>query len=107
MGYRTIVVGTDGSDTSIRGMDKAAKLAKAVEGKLLVVCATANVGLHDYRAMEILSAASDRLKTADKLGVTASTAAPTTEDHATIALLKDRIRTLEADNRKLRDSARS
>jgi nucleotide-binding universal stress UspA family protein/nitrite reductase/ring-hydroxylating ferredoxin subunit len=65
MGYRTIVVGTDGSDTSMRGIDKAAKLAKQVEGKLLVVCATAGIGLHDYRAMEILAEASERLKAAE------------------------------------------
>lgn len=62
MGYRTIVVGTDGSDTSIRAMEKAAKLAKQVEGTLLVVCATAPIGLHDYKAMEILKDAGYALE---------------------------------------------
>ena len=62
MGYRTIVVGTDGSDTSMLAMEKAARLAKQVEGKLLVVCATAPIGLHDYRAMEILKDAAYALE---------------------------------------------
>ncbi len=62
MGYRTIVVGTDGSDTSMLAMEKAARLAKQVEGKLLVVCATAPVGLHDYRAKEILTDAAYALE---------------------------------------------
>ena len=42
--------------------EKAARLAKQVEGKLLVVCATAPVGLHDYRAMEILKDAAYALE---------------------------------------------
>jgi nucleotide-binding universal stress UspA family protein len=62
MGYRTIVVGTDGSETAMRAIDKAARLAKHVEGKLLVVCATSNIGLHDYRAMEVLKEASEHLQ---------------------------------------------
>jgi len=65
MGYRTIVVGTDGSDTAIRAVDKAARLAKHVNGKLVIACATAGIGLHDYKAMEILAAASERMKTAE------------------------------------------
>jgi nucleotide-binding universal stress UspA family protein/nitrite reductase/ring-hydroxylating ferredoxin subunit len=62
MGYRTILVGTDGSDTSIRAMEKAARLAKQVDGRLLVVCATAPIGLHDYRAKEILADAAYALE---------------------------------------------
>jgi nucleotide-binding universal stress UspA family protein/nitrite reductase/ring-hydroxylating ferredoxin subunit len=62
MGYRTIVVGTDGSDTSMLAMEKAARLAKQVDGKLIVVCATAPVGLHDYRAKEILTDAAYALE---------------------------------------------
>src|SRR6266542_2623453 len=65
MGYRTIVVGTDGSHTAMRAIDKAARLAKHVEGRLVVVCATSNIGLHDYRAMEVLAEASERLKAVD------------------------------------------
>src|ERR1051326_7938839 len=65
MGYRTIVVGTDGSDTATRALDKAARLAKHVNGRLVIACATAGIGLHDYKAMEILAAASERMKTAE------------------------------------------
>jgi nucleotide-binding universal stress UspA family protein/nitrite reductase/ring-hydroxylating ferredoxin subunit len=65
MGYRTIVVGTDGSETATRALDKAARLAKQVEGKLVIVCATSNIGMHDYKAMEVLAAASERMKTAE------------------------------------------
>jgi len=62
MGYRTIVIGTDGSETAMRALDKAARLTKQVDGRLVVVCATANIGMHDYRAMEVLAEASERLK---------------------------------------------
>jgi len=65
MGYRTIVIGTDGSETATRALDKAARLAKQVAGRLVIVCATAPIGLHDYRAMEILAEASERMKAAD------------------------------------------
>jgi nucleotide-binding universal stress UspA family protein/nitrite reductase/ring-hydroxylating ferredoxin subunit len=65
MGYRTIVIGTDGSETATRALDKAARLAKHVAGRLVIVCATAPIGLHDYRAMEILAEASERMKAAD------------------------------------------
>jgi len=65
MGYRTIVVGTDGSETAMRALDKAARLAKHVEGKLVIVCATSNIGMHDYKAMEVLAEASERMKAAE------------------------------------------
>ncbi|MFY9588629.1 MAG: universal stress protein [Actinomycetota bacterium] len=62
MGYRTIVVGTDGSDTANRALDKAVRLAKHVEGRLVIVCATSNIGLHDYAAEKILTEAAARVK---------------------------------------------
>ena len=62
MGYRTIVVGTDGSDTSVRAIDKAVRLARQVGGSLRIVCATAPIGLHDYKAMEILEAAAEYVR---------------------------------------------
>lgn len=37
--YRTVVVGTDGSDSSYRAVDKAAALAGAAEAKLVIACA--------------------------------------------------------------------
>ena len=62
MGYRTILVGIDGSDTSIRAMEKASRLAKQVDGRLIIAVATSNIGLHDYRAEEILKEAREALE---------------------------------------------
>lgn len=61
MGYRTILVGIDGTDTSIRALEKASRLAKQVDGRLVVAVATSNIGLHDYRAEEILKEAREAL----------------------------------------------
>lgn len=38
-GYSTIVVGTDGSETSLRAVDRAASLARDAEATLLITCA--------------------------------------------------------------------
>lgn len=38
-GYSTIVVGTDGSETSFRAVDRAAKLARDAEATLIIACA--------------------------------------------------------------------
>jgi nucleotide-binding universal stress UspA family protein len=37
--YQTIVVGTDGSDSSYKAVDKAAALAAAAQAKLVIACA--------------------------------------------------------------------
>ena len=37
--YKSIVVGTDGSDTSLRAVDRAAKIAADAEARLLIVSA--------------------------------------------------------------------
>jgi nucleotide-binding universal stress UspA family protein len=37
--YQTIVVGTDGSDSSYKAVDKAASLAAAAEATLIIACA--------------------------------------------------------------------
>ena len=37
--YRTIVVGTDGSSTSLAAVDRAAAVAKDADAELLIVCA--------------------------------------------------------------------
>lgn len=37
--YQTIMVGTDGSDSSLRAVDKAAELARDAAAKLVIVCA--------------------------------------------------------------------
>jgi nucleotide-binding universal stress UspA family protein len=46
-GYRTVVVGTDGSDTSLRAVDRAAEIAVADGAKLIV--ATAYIPRDDTR----------------------------------------------------------
>jgi nucleotide-binding universal stress UspA family protein len=38
-GYRTIVVGTDGSETSFRAVERAAALAAAADATLVIACA--------------------------------------------------------------------
>lgn len=62
MGYRSIVVGTDGSETAGRAVDKAIRFAKEVDGTLILVCASAPVGLTDDRAQAVLDAAADRVR---------------------------------------------
>lgn len=38
-GYQTVLVGTDGSDSSYRAVDRAAELARDATAKLVIVCA--------------------------------------------------------------------
>jgi nucleotide-binding universal stress UspA family protein len=37
--YRTVVVGTDGSDSSFRAVDRAAAIARDSQARLVIVCA--------------------------------------------------------------------
>jgi len=37
--YRTVVVGTDGSDSSLRAVDRAASIASAADARLVIACA--------------------------------------------------------------------
>ena len=39
MGYERVIVGSDGSDSALRGVDRAAEVASASEATLVVVCA--------------------------------------------------------------------
>lgn len=57
MGYRTIVVGTDGSETAGRAVAKAARLARVVGGRLVVVCAKVPDLIYDQAAEETLEEA--------------------------------------------------
>jgi nucleotide-binding universal stress UspA family protein len=68
--YRTIVVGTDGSETAARALDKAARLAKHVEGRVVIVTASAPVGMTDDVAAEVLAYARDAVR---RLGIEAET----------------------------------
>ena len=54
--YRTILVGTDGSSSSFRAVEAAARLAKATEATLVLACA--------YHPMP----SKERLNAADRLG---------------------------------------
>lgn len=38
-GYQTVVVGTDGSETSMRAVDRAAELARDAGARLVIACA--------------------------------------------------------------------
>jgi nucleotide-binding universal stress UspA family protein len=75
--YRTVVVGTDGSDTSLRAVARAGALAGAAGATLVVVCAYLPTGEDDR----------DLARTRDTLGdeafqVTGSTPAENTASQA-------------------------
>lgn len=57
MGYRTIVAGTDGSQTAARAVDKAARLAGITGAKLVLVSAVSPEAPSTEAAQEILRAA--------------------------------------------------
>jgi nucleotide-binding universal stress UspA family protein len=50
--YRTIVVGTDGSDTSLAAVDRAAAVAADSEAELVIVCAFTPASRDDTAAAE-------------------------------------------------------
>ena len=52
-GYKTVVVGTDGSDSSLRAVDRAAALASGPDSRLILVTAFIH-GQDDTRAQDIL-----------------------------------------------------
>lgn len=62
MGYARIVVGTDGSETAGRAVDRAARLTKDLDGTLFLVTASAPIGMTDDVAEEIVVAARDRVR---------------------------------------------
>lgn len=56
-GYSTVVVGTDGSETSFRAVDRAAALARDSDAQLVIACAF--IPSHDKdlaRAQDVLGA---------------------------------------------------
>jgi nucleotide-binding universal stress UspA family protein/nitrite reductase/ring-hydroxylating ferredoxin subunit len=62
VGYRTIVVGTDGSETATLAVRTAARFAKKVDGRLILVAASAPVGLTDDVADDVLAAAAEAVR---------------------------------------------
>ena len=73
MGYRTIVVGTDGSGTADKAVAKAARLAAVVGGGLVVVCAKVPDLIYDQTAEEALGRAASA---AEAVGVPVKTESP-------------------------------
>lgn len=62
MSYATIVVGTDGSETANKAVDKAALIARRMNGRIVLVCATAPTGLTEARASALLREAAARVE---------------------------------------------
>jgi nucleotide-binding universal stress UspA family protein len=91
--YRTIVVGTDGSDTSLAAVDRAAEVAADSDAELLVVCA------YTPASREETAGAEDALKDEAFLVVgwtPAEETLRTAEDRAVAAGAR-KIRTLAVD----------
>jgi len=62
MGYRNVVVGTDGSPTAARAVGRAARLARVVGSKLTVVCAKVPDRIFDETAEEVLEQAGSQAR---------------------------------------------
>ncbi len=82
MGYRTIVIGTDGSATSYRAQQKAVRFAKTVGAHLVITCATWPGGVSRVDALRILAKAR---ASAERYGVTAETELRAGEPGETLA----------------------
>lgn len=62
MAYTTIVVGTDGSPTAAKAVEKASRLARRIGGRIVLVCATAPNGLTEATANGILREAAEAVR---------------------------------------------
>jgi nucleotide-binding universal stress UspA family protein/nitrite reductase/ring-hydroxylating ferredoxin subunit len=82
MGYRTIVVGTDGSATAYRAQQKAVRFARTVGAHLVITCATWPGGVTRVSAPRILAKARE---SAERYGITAETEARAGEPGETLA----------------------
>lgn len=64
--YRTVLVGTDGSSSSLRAVDRAAVIARAAGAQLLIACASRKQGAQDGASVavqDILRGALERART--------------------------------------------
>jgi nucleotide-binding universal stress UspA family protein/nitrite reductase/ring-hydroxylating ferredoxin subunit len=82
MGYRTIVIGTDGSATSYRAQQKAVRFAKTVGAHLVITCASWPGGVSRVDALRILAKAR---ASAERYEVTAETELRAGEPGETLA----------------------
>ena len=82
MGYRRIVIGTDGSATSYRAQQKAVRFARRVGGHLVITCATGPSGITRVNALRIVAKARE---SAERYGVTAKTEVRAGEPGETLA----------------------
>lgn len=98
--YQTIMVGTDGSDSSYKAVDKAAGLARDAGAKLVIVCAYHPAGEREVAAAEDVlgdeayqvvgsTPAEDSLRTAAERAATAGAT-----DVLTDAVSGDPVKTL-------------
>jgi nucleotide-binding universal stress UspA family protein/nitrite reductase/ring-hydroxylating ferredoxin subunit len=62
VGYRTIVVGTDGSETAARAVRTAARFAKKVDGRVVLVSASGPIGFTDREADAVLAASAEAVR---------------------------------------------
>jgi nucleotide-binding universal stress UspA family protein len=89
MGYRTIVIGTDGSATSYRAQQKAVRFAKTVGAHLVITCASWPGGVSRVDALRILAKAR---ASAERYGVTAETEVRAGEPGETLAHVAGHVR---------------
>ena len=61
-GYQTLVVGTDGSQTSLRAVDRAAEIAARSNAKLIIATGHSSESSGADKSSAILREASDRAK---------------------------------------------
>lgn len=73
MGYRKIVIGSDGSATSYRAQHKAVRFARLVGAQVVIVCAHGTSGIDPHTAAENVAKAR---RSAEQHGVEAATAIP-------------------------------
>lgn len=89
MGYRTIVIGTDGSATSYRAQQKAVRFAKTVGAHLVITCATWPGGVSRVDAPRIVAKAR---ASAERYGVTAETEVRAGEPGETLSHVAGHVR---------------
>ena len=62
MGYRKIVIGTDGSDSAVIAQAAAARLAKRLRAELVIVTAFDPPAITEERAADVLASAKEAAK---------------------------------------------